>query len=387
MQSTVYAFFKNGFLSALLLFTSMAYGQITIDQTVTPEELVTDYLVGSGVTVSNVTFNGLSGDQLNNQLGLYNGPSNFIEFDEGLVMATAGVDFITGEPGDFVDPNITGDPDLSALANGGGTAFTVNNCALLEFDFVPDFEFLTVGYVFGSTEYPSFTCTMFNDVFGFFVSGPGINGPFSNDAINIAVIPNTTIPVGINTVNSGEATAGGSIQNCLDANPNFIQDSIYFVDNNPTLDGDVLLPGMTTNLYANYILEVGETYHIKLAIADVSDGALDSGVFLEGASFSAFPLSGNEDAVFANGTTVNIFPNPAGEFVNLDISLEQSAEILVRIVDVAGKTVLEPLGAVQVEEKFYQQIDLSSLEQGAYFLELRNLDTGAKHVSRIQKTR
>lgn len=371
---------------ATVFFTFSGISQVTVDQSYSPQELVEDHLVGSGLGVSNVTFNGISGDQLNTQIGLYNGPSQFIEFDEGLVMASGDVILVEGGFGAVSNPNITGDPDLFALANVGGTSFSVNNCAILEFDFVPDFEFLTVGYVFASIEYPSFTCSSYNDVFGFFVSGPGLNGPFTNSAVNIALIPDTDIPVGVNTINSGTPSGGGSAQNCLDANPNFVQDSIYFVENNPPVVGDVQFPGMTTNLYANIILQPGETYHIKLAVSDVSDGALDSGVFLEGASFSSFPISGDGSQV-AEALSLHVFPNPATSVLNVQVQTNKRAEIDIRILDVTGKVVNQPSANRVVESNLLQQIDISALNYGVYVLEMTDRESGKVFTERFQKLR
>lgn len=365
------------------LWSTPVFAQINIDQSLTPEELVQDYLVGSGVSVSNVTFNGLPGDVLNTQLGLFSGQSQFIEFDEGIAMGTSSVVFLEGGFDGMVDPNIVGDPDLYALVNVGGTGFSVNNCAILEFDFVPNFEFLTVGYVFGSDEYPGYTCSSFNDAFGFFLSGPGISGPFSNDAVNIAVIPNTQIPVGINTVNSGEPSGFNSPENCLNANPNFVQDSIYFVENHPTLPDDIQIPGMTVNLYANYILQAGQTYHIKLAIADASDSALDSGVILEGTSFSAFPLSDLAESV--NGVvSVLVFPNPATDVLNVSVPSSQSQQLECRILDMVGKAVI-PSQRINFSADGTHSFDISKIHQGAYVLEMRDLDGRVVQHERFYK--
>lgn len=359
------------------------HAQPTVDQSYTPQQLVEDHLVGTGVSVSNVTFNMISGDQLNNQIGLFNGPSQLMEFDEGLVMVTGDAQVAVGGFGS-VNPNISGDPDLALLAS----PFQVNNCAILEFDFVPNFEFLTVGYLFGSMEYPSFTCSNYNDVFGFFVSGPGVSGPFTNDAVNIALIPNTDIPVGVNTVNSGEPSSFNSAQNCLDANPNFVQDSIYFVNNQPLIPNDISFPGVTVTMYANIIIQPGETYHIKLAIADASDTALDSGVFLEGTSFSAFPLSVTEEfQQWLNGVSVQVFPNPAQEYLNVNISTQQEAHIDVRILDVSGKVVSQPMSNIAVHKNFLQQIDISDLGAGMYLVEITDRETGYSQTQRFQKVR
>jgi len=385
---------KNIFTPAILASTFFAVctifsnvnAQISIDQTMTPVELVTDHLVGSGLGVSNVTFNGLPGTTLNNQIGLFSGNSAFVDFSEGIAMATAGVDVITGGFGGVLSPNITGDPDLYAIINAGGTFFSVNNCAILEFDFVPDFPFLTVGYVFASHEYPAFTCSAFNDGFGFFVSGPGISGPYSNGAVNIAVIPDTEIGVGINTVNSGAPTGGGTLQNCLNANPNFVDDSIYFTNNNPMLPGDIQFPGMTVNMYANYILTPGETYHIKLAVADASDGALDSGVILEGASFSAFPLVGVEDAeAFDNGMALNIFPNPANEMLSFNLITENPTQLDIQLIDLTGKMVLSIANNLAVQKYHLQQVDLNSVSKGVYFLQITDRVSGNIRTEKIQK--
>lgn len=274
-------------ITTVLVFLSsgISFAQVTIDQTMTPEQLVQDVLLGAGITVSNVTFNGQPGNILNNQVAKYDGPSNFVEFDEGIVMVSGPAEVVTGGFGGILNPNITADPDLYALANAGGTFFSVNNCAILEFDFIPTGDSLEVRFVFASMEYPSFTCSSFNDPFGFFLSGPGITGPFSNNAINIATIPGTNTPIAVNTVNSGVPSGFNSPANCLLANPNFVADSQYFVTNSPTQPGDVQFPGLTVTLTARGTVICGETYHIKLAIADASDGALDSGVFLEAGSF------------------------------------------------------------------------------------------------------
>jgi len=280
--STLFAkpFVAVGALIAVLSSSA----QVQVDMSMTPEQLVQQVLLGDGITVSNVTFNGLPGNQPNNQIGKYTGPSNFIAFNEGIVMASGNADQLIGQWGG-IDPNITQDPDLLMIANVGGTNFTVNNCAILEFDFVPMGDSINIRFVYMSQEYPGYTCSSFNDPFAFFLSGPGISGPYSNNAINIALIPNSNTPIGVNTINGGVPTGGGQVANCLAANPNYVADSQYYVWNNPPQAGDVQFPGMTVTLTARAAVTCGQPHHIKLAIADASDGALDSGVVIESGSF------------------------------------------------------------------------------------------------------
>ncbi len=267
----------------LLLFRP-SEAQIDMDNTMTVEELVQNVLLGNGVSVSNVTFNGQPADQINVQAARFSGNSALVEFSEALVLATANAsNLVTGDfMGDPITNELENDPDLVQISG-----FNINDAAVLEFDFVPNGDSLEFRYVFASTEYQSFTCSSFNDAFGFFLSGPGINGPFTDNAENIALIPDSDIPVGVNTVNGGVPTGSGVEENCENANPNWIEDSQYFIENYDLIPDDIQINGMTVTLTAYAEVICGEEYHIKLAIGDASDGALDSGVFLEAGSFTS----------------------------------------------------------------------------------------------------
>jgi len=98
------------------------------------------------------------------------------------------------------DSNTGGGTDAD-LAQAAG--FGINDACVIEFDFMPAGDSVKFNYAFGSEEYPEFV-NQFNDAFGFFLSGPGIAGPYSNNAINIAQIPGTNDPVTINNVNCGQ---------------------------------------------------------------------------------------------------------------------------------------------------------------------------------------
>lgn len=275
-----------------VLFGSYAQAQLVVDGTLTPAQLVQNVLLGGGVTISNVTFNGGTPDNLEAQAASFQAPvGSNLELVSGVILSTgyAATDtdnFQTGADGvvdDFASGSLFGisDSDLEALSGQ-----TISDAAILEFDFIPTGDSLQFRYVFGSEEYPSFTCSNFNDAFGFFLSGPGLSGPFSNGAVNIALVPGTNVPVSINTLNSGVSSTGDDTD-CAAADPNWQDNSIYFVDNGAQTGSIVTYDGFTTVLTAFALVQCGELYHIKLAIGDGFDEGYDSGVFLEAGSFTS----------------------------------------------------------------------------------------------------
>lgn len=243
--------------------------------------LVNEVLLGGNLTASNILYNDTNVDLGSNQHGSFEILNSAFPISQGAVLASGGITEIMGEYSP-PDGNLQNDSDLMMLSGG----YNMNNCAIIEFDIVAVSDTFLIDFIFASMEYPSFTCTQFNDVFGLFISGPGLEGPFMNDAVNIARIPGTEVPIGVNTVNSGQPTGAGNIPICLDADPNFQADSIYFISNNPPLDNSISIPGHTHMFTAFASLIPGETYHIKFAIANALDQSLQSAVFLRKGSVS-----------------------------------------------------------------------------------------------------
>ncbi|MCG8577571.1 MAG: choice-of-anchor L domain-containing protein [Flavobacteriales bacterium] len=273
---------KKLIVSFLLLLGSMtAKSQaIVVENVLTPEELVEDVLVGTGVVIMNVEFNYSVplATSVQAMAGYFDADGTTFPIDEGVILATGNCALAVGpndaggatdNDGVATDPN---DPDLNAISTA-----VVNNEAVLEFDFIPDGDSVVFNYIFASEEYPEYVGSTYNDVFGFFISGPGFAGPYTAGAENIALIPGTTTPVAINNVNNGTADAG-PCENCE-----------YYVSN--AGGTAVQYDGHTTVLQAAASVECGETYHIKIAIGDAGDMAWDSAVFLEASSFSSNGIS------------------------------------------------------------------------------------------------
>ncbi|HEY9872092.1 MAG TPA: choice-of-anchor L domain-containing protein [Candidatus Obscuribacterales bacterium] len=235
---------------------------ITITPTNDPN-LLANTIVGSGVTISNVTYNGAAIAS-----GTFtNGLASGIGIDQGIILTSGRADLAVGpnnSDGATGTNNTPGDPDLSSLIQGT----TTQDAAVLEFDFIATEDNPTFRYVFGSEEYNEYV-NQFNDVFAFFVDGQ-----------NIALVPGTNTPVSINNVNGG---------NPLGTNP---VNSQYYVNNDPsdgTPTNDIQYDGFTRVLTATAPVTAGTQHRIKLAIADALDRSLDSVVFIQAGSFSTQP--------------------------------------------------------------------------------------------------
>ena len=255
----------------LVLFPMMLHAQLQV----TPadelpgwnaDDLVRNIFLNSGVQVSNVKYNGSMDTIFCNSIGIFETgttPTN-LGIESGIIIATGKVNVAAGQNnnnGGSITPNceFNNDPSLSSIATG-----EIHHGAVLEFDFVPYDSVIKFNYVFGSEEYPEYVGSPFNDVFGFFVTGPNpAGGDYGGQ--NVAIIPNTNEVVSINNVNQNH-------------------NSEYYVNNEggTTIQFD----GFTTVLEARFDVVPMQTYHLKMAICDVGDGSRDSGVFLESNSLS-----------------------------------------------------------------------------------------------------
>lgn len=237
-------------------------------------------LIGEGVVLKNYSITKTSSDEA---FGFFEDSKERLGMKKGLVMSTGGVIALSSKNSSPSMSNNTharaenrvgakkpeGEPCLEALVDNQKTF----DACVLEFDLVPTADTLSFNYVFGSEEYDEFVGSNYNDVFAFLINGPGIEKPS-----NLALVPNTNIPVSVNTINNGSSS--GSYK----SRPN---NSTFYVSN---IDGHIGIEydGMTKLMQIRQKVVPYETYHIKLAIADVGDDSYDSGVFIEGKSFVSY---------------------------------------------------------------------------------------------------
>ncbi len=236
--------------------------------------LVNDiFIKGTCKNISNIESSGAP-----ESIGVFQNGGDIIGFSDGIILSTGDVKSAEG-PNNFIETTTqfnrpSEDRHLMEIAT-----HELFDVTVLEFDFVPIESEVTFQYVFASEEYCEFVGTIFNDVFGFFVSGPGINGPFADGAVNVARLPNSQEFVSINTVNHR------TNQNIYVKNE--LRDDVGNCDIifNPSQPLTIEFDGFTIPLLARIRVIPCETYHIRLIVGDVGDDKLDSAVFLRSKSF------------------------------------------------------------------------------------------------------
>ncbi len=329
MKNSTCSLFNLSIVLLLLFFSHSLIAQIEIsggDQNPwNPQNLVENVFLGDGVEVIGLTYSGVNG-----AVGYFQNGLDDVGLERGIMMTSGNaIDGLgpNNAGGNGSDNNSTANcPELNQL-----TSFNLFNVAAYEITFIPVSDTLRFRYVFASEEYPEFACSSFNDVFGFFISGPNPNGG-DYTAENIALIPDpadpsgltfTTNPVTINNVNNQGVNPGGGC--------NFDYGQYYNDNSNSnTLQYDAYLDAFT----AQAIVIPCETYTIKLAIADAGDGIFDTAVFLEAKSFGTGKLEVTAQTLSLDGTLVEgcangelcfEIPSPAESDIPLDYSFIGSA--------------------------------------------------------------
>jgi hypothetical protein len=164
------------------------------------------------------------------------------------VLSTGRIGDAVGSPDQVASTDLLapGDSALGALA--GGNSY---DAAAYQVTLIPTGTTLHVRYVFASEEYPEFVGSQFNDVMAVFVDG-----------VNCAVVPGTSEPVAVNTVNAGHNGA-------------------FYVDNTQGASGYATsMDGLTVPMNCSVPVVPGKPVTVRIAVADTGDAILDSAVAL-----------------------------------------------------------------------------------------------------------
>lgn len=319
------------------------------------EELIANFIL-SGVTVSNITFTGHP-----HALGSFNfGNSTNLGMDEGIIISSGNIQDAVGpnnSPNTSTGFNTPGDPDLNIIAS----PYSTGDAGVLSFDVIPEGNMMVFNYVFSSEEYHEFVNTDYNDVFGFFFTG---QNPYGEDynSTNIAIIPGTQLPVAINNVNNGW-TNNGPCENCQ-----------FFVDNTggQTLEYDAF----TTVIPIQVYVVPGETYHLKMAIADCSDYSYDSGIFLECPSLKSYTVTGLPAPI--NDDDLSVYPSPVNSSSVLSYKINKQEQVSIKVYNMAGVEIETLVNSSQSAGN--HSVSLSSLSQKGVYIIRVTTGTTSKNV-------
>jgi len=232
--------------------------QLIVAEGFSPNVLVSNVLVADGILTRNVSYAGYD-----RSIALFeNGNKADLGIDRGIILSSGVAVGAKGPNDDIGYTSGLGGPGNSILEGIAGTKTL--DAAVLTFDFKPQTADIEFKYIFASDEYQEWVDAGFNDIFGFYISGPGISGEQ-----NVALLPGSNVVVSIDNVNHKQNTS-------------------YYVDNfdvTKTTYKYLQPDGLTVALTADLKLQSCEWYTIKLAIADVGDPIKDSWVFIESKSF------------------------------------------------------------------------------------------------------
>jgi len=253
------------------------------------QQLIEDVLFDSNCVDNINVFNTVSGNFSDGELsyGFFDAGNSNFPFQDGIVLSTGRLDNVPGPNNSLSDddaPNWSGDQDLE---NSLGITNTIN-ATIFEFSFVPQANNISFRYIFASEEYrennPS-TCD-FSDAFAFLIRP--IGGQFEN----LALVPGTNTPVQVTTVRP-------EIPGACDA----INEEFFGQFND--INAPINFNGQTAILTAESDVVAGQTYEIKLVIADETNFRFDSAVFIEGNSFNVGVDLG-QDQTLCQGETLNL---------------------------------------------------------------------------------
>jgi gliding motility-associated-like protein len=256
------------------------------------------------------------------------GDNTDLGLEKGLIMTSGSIENAAGQNtagATTLALNSPGDADLDVMSINSGNGSLSRDACILELDVFVKTDQLTFEYVFGSEEYTEYVGGNFNDIFAFLVSGPGIVGdPGLNGQKNIAVLPNSIIPVQINSVNN------------LDNWPYYRNNENGFSSQYDGLTSDSL--GIKKSLTARQYVTPCQTYHLKFAIADRGDSQLDSGVFIADIKGGAPSV----EVAFANGIDY-LSEFCSGQPDNLVIKLDNPSDQALTFNVVLGGTAIQGL--------------------------------------------
>ncbi|WP_179319036.1 choice-of-anchor L domain-containing protein [Winogradskyella helgolandensis] len=265
------------------------FNSIEVSDTIyTIDELVRDILFNSPCAqVSNITYStGVNfSDNQPNGIGYFSMDGEGFPFEQGILLSTGHVVEAAGPNDELINSggaSWPGDSDLDDLLG-----VSSRNATIIEFDFIPLSQSISFDFLMASEEYTGATggtdeCT-YSDAFAFLLTDA------EDNTTNLAVIPGTTTPILTTNIHPEN-------ESCPAINEEYFGE--YITENLPPMNFN----GRTVVFTAQAPVIVGQSYHIKLVVADDSDAQYDTGIFLKSGSFDIGELDLGDDITIEAGT-------------------------------------------------------------------------------------
>lgn len=277
-------------LLVLIFSTHTALSQqVIIDDNIPLQQLIENNFANSCIEVSNISSSVNGSIEGFNSFGYFQrGNSNF-PIENGIVLssgnAASGGNIVNNTNLSEGTLNWGTDLDIEAFL---GVSNTVNATSI-EFDFIALSNRIQFNYILASEEYfADYPCNS-SDGFVFLIREASSTEPYQN----IAVVPNTGIPVTINNIHDNITAE------CTAINNQYFDGYAF---------GDTNYNGRTTLLTASANVNPNVQYHVKLIVADQSNNAIDptidTAVFIQTYSFTELEL-GDDIETCARSITLN----------------------------------------------------------------------------------
>jgi gliding motility-associated-like protein len=234
------------------------------------------------------------GDPLNliqNSFGIFTKNYSSFPFSSGIVLSTWSSKNSEGpytNLGGGID--WAGDSDINTILG-----INSKNASSLEFDFIAQTNFLSFNYIFSSNEYIKDNPCKYSDGLALLIKDVTLADAYRN----LAILPDGTSVSSKNIHPAINYSDTFSNTKCDAKNESYFG---QFNSTNPSLS-PINYAGQTVPLTAKTTLIAGHIYHIKLVIANDSDNANNSAVFVEAGSFTS-KIDLGKDRLVADNTAI-----------------------------------------------------------------------------------
>ncbi len=265
-------FMKSLFLKIALFFSLVCFSQtVSIDNTTySADGLVEVLLNGSCIDFENASLSS------NQSVAYFSRNNSNFPIEEGIVIRSGNIldtqGIYTGNNLGSTTVNGGNDSFLQSLSDSSsGTNEAITDLAYLQFDFTSISDSFNFNFLFASNEYGQYQC-LSNDIFAF-----ELIDLTTNSITNLAVIPDTSIPVSVKTIKSSTYN-----NTCSSTNPSLF--GVYNV-NNPA-SSVINMRGYTIKLSVASQIIPNHSYKLRMVVADYFSTNYDSAVFIEAGSFT-----------------------------------------------------------------------------------------------------